>query len=523
MSKSGEPIFSEEEKLRIDLANKEIENSRLKEKISHYESENSHLHEVIRQLNTMHFGPRSERWESEEQMRFFNEVEIESQKPEVESSPDGDTTEPTTEVSGHTRKRGKRSPLPKNLHRQIVPVELPESERFDEDGNPLKVIGKEISEKLKYEPAKVTVIEYHRFRYGRDSGDPVKTAPPLPSIIPKGIATPELLSAIIVSKYSDGLPLFRQEEALKRLDIDVSRSSMARWVVRSAEACRPLWNILQEKLMSSNYVACDETPVQVMNELGRKSTQKSWMWVRCNVKDDRKIVLFNYDPHRSMAVAEELFEGFKGFVQVDGFASYNFLEKKPETIRVGCNMHGRRKFFEAHKNGAKTGKTLAEFGLNSYKKLYEVEEKARGENLDFESRYHLRQELAVPVWRELKEWVDKKSKVTPPKSKIGKALSYFLNEYVHLTRYLDDGILEIDNGLVERMIKYFAIGRKAWLFSISESGAEASELFYSFMITMRINGVNPYNALVKIFEEIPKATTIEDFERIAEFILSPQG
>ena len=181
-----------------------------------YQGEIAWLTEKLLEARRKWFGSMKERWESEEQIILFNEAEIEAGKPE------GETAESEVSVEGFKRKRGKRGLLPTALPREIVRVELPESERFTEDGQPLKVIGKEISEKLFFEPAKLKVLEYHRLRYGVDSGDPIKTAPPVPSIIPKGIVTPSLLADIVTNKYADGLPLYRQEEIWERTGIHLA-------------------------------------------------------------------------------------------------------------------------------------------------------------------------------------------------------------------------------------------------------------------------------------------------------------
>lgn len=258
-------IFSNDQSVQLEIESLKTLLREHKERLEFYQSENSHLLEVIKQLQLLKFGPRSERWESEEQYRLFNEAEEEVKKLgslEAEAQ--------AVEVKGYKKRRGKRRPLPSHLERKIEVIDLSESEKFDEFGNPLKVIGKDVSEKLLYEPAKMEVIEYHRLRYGRDSGDAVKTAPPVPSVIPKGIATPELLAAIVVGKYGDGMPLYRQEDIFRRHDIELSRQTMSRWMMKSADAFRPLWNILEDWLMSDTYVSCDETRVQVLGEIGEK-------------------------------------------------------------------------------------------------------------------------------------------------------------------------------------------------------------------------------------------------------------
>ena len=503
------PNMSLAEKLQGALLQIEVKD----EKIKHYESEVSRLHEMLRELKRSKFGKKSERWQSSEQL-IFNEAEVESRKPD----PTGEEEDDEIKVKAHTKKkRGHRRALPDNLEREEILVELPEVERFAEDGTPLKIIGYEISEKLSYEPSKTKVIVCRRAKYGVDSGDYVKTAPPIPSIIPKGIATAELLASVVVEKYGFGMPLYRQEYKFDQMGVDLTRQTMARWVVRSAEACMPIWNMLSERLLDSFYVSCDETHTQVLKEKGRTAESKSWMWVRCTPYGKNKIVLFDYDPHRSADVAKKLLEEFDGYLQVDGFASYNILEKKVELVRIGCNMHGRRYFEQALTIGAKQGTSLADVAMKFYKKLYDHEETIR--SLPPDERHRLRQEIQVPIWSEFKIWADSNHHKVPPKSKIGEAFKYFRSEYEYLIGYLKDGRLEMDNGFAERAIRKFAIGRNNWLFADTEAGAHASAMFYSLLCTAKVNDVNIYDAMKYLFKEIPKATSIEDFERLADVIM----
>jgi transposase len=481
-----------------------------RERVVQYEQEVSRLYEIIRELKRHRFGKRSERWESEEQVLLFNEAEVESKKPEPES-------DDVIEVKAHTKKRGHRKALPGDLPREIKEITLPAEEQFTQDGTPLKAIGYESSEKLKYEPAKLTVIEYRRIKYGVDSGDYVKTAPPVPSIIPKGIATPELLADVVTKKYADGLPLYRQEDIWRRHGIELPRQTLARWIVTSSEACRGVYNLLVDRLMENFYVSCDETHTQVLNEKGKPAESKSWMWVRATPFGKNKIVLFDYDPSRSGDVVTRLFADFKGYLQVDGYSGYNVLEKNAEIIELGCNMHGRRYFEKAKVTGAKAGQGLAETGLKFYKTLFDLEEEIRDKPPD--ERHQIRQQRAVPIWDEFKKWADENHSKVPPKSKIGEAFHYFRAQYDCLIGYLKDGRLEMDNGFVERAIRKFAIGRNNWLFSDTEAGAEASALFYSLVVTAKINGINPYEMLKTIFTEVPKAKTAEDLERLADVIM----
>jgi len=517
-STNSATLFTEVESLRLEKAGLEVALKTRDEKIALVEEENGRLRDMLIKMSKQAFGPKSERWETEEQGKLIlNEAEVEANKPVADED---ESENPGIKVAAHTKKRGHRKPLPENLEREIVVVELPEAERVDAAGNALKVVGKEISEKLMYEPAKIKVLEYHRLRYGLDAGEPVKTAPPVPSIIPKGIATPSLLAAIVTAKYADGLPLYRQEEIFKRQEIELSRSSMARWVVQAALAARPIWNLLEERLMASHYVACDETHVQVLKEEGRKPTSKSWMWLRTNPSDTEKIILFDYDPRRSGEVAKRLFLNYEGILQCDGYASYNAVEKQPGLTRIGCNMHGRRKFREAADGKAKS-KKLAAVALKFYRALYAIEEEAK--DFRWEKRYFYRLEKAAPIWEDFKVWAKETEKKVPRRSSIGDALHYFIGEYDYLVGYLLNGELEMDNGHAERMIKNFAIGRKNWLFSDTPEGADASALFYSFVVTAKVNGVNPYEALKTIFTELPLATTADDFDRLAQILLGTKS
>lgn len=225
MLSSNESLFSDYENLKIKVIDLEIQVEKDHEALELYKAENSRLLEMLHDLKRSKFGKKSERWESSEQL-IFNEAEVESQKPDLSS--EEEVAEEEIRVSGHTKKkRGHRRALPKDLEREEVLVELPESERFADDGTPLKIIGYEISEKLSYEPSKTKVIVYRRAKYGADSGDYEKTAPPVPSVIPQGIATSELLASVVVEKFAYGMPFNRQEYKFNQMGDEVRRGMHA--------------------------------------------------------------------------------------------------------------------------------------------------------------------------------------------------------------------------------------------------------------------------------------------------------
>jgi transposase len=250
-------IFSKSESLLIRVASLEALLDKEKDRNRLYDEEICRLHEIIRKLKQEAFGPKKERWLDKEQPSLFNEAEVEAAKEEPKA-------EEKVVIPSHARARGKRKPLPENLPREVVVIDLPESEKVAPDGSPLRVIGQEVSEKLVFEPAKTKIIEYQRLKYGGVEGaDTVKVAPAPPSIVPKGIASSSLLAHIVTSKYADGLPLYRQEEQFERFGITIARSSMGRWIVTAAKRCQGIWNALEERLLSSFYVSCDETTIQV--------------------------------------------------------------------------------------------------------------------------------------------------------------------------------------------------------------------------------------------------------------------
>ena len=517
-------FFDPAENLKNEVEDLRLQVARNLETIKLLSDESAWLREQLSDLKRNRFGKKSERWESPEQLKF-NEAEVEAAQPpppdsieqeEAAALPASDEVE----VKAHKKKRrGFRQPLPESLPREIVKIELPPEERFSEGGTPLKVIGWQISEKLVFEPSNTSVVEYHRAVYGIDSGDYEKTAPPVPSIIPKGIGTPSLFAAIVTGKYADGLPLYRMEEIFKRQGIDLSRGTMARWVIKLAQACLPVWNVLSDRLLEAFYVAVDETKLQVLKEKGRRAESDSWMFVRSTPFGLEKIVLFDYSTSRAGAVAQKLFADYKGYLQCDELSSYDCLESK-DVIRVGCNMHGRRGFDKAFVSGAEQGKSLGEMGLTFYGRLYDVEDLCKDKSP--EERFKIREELARPIWDEFKAWIDQQKMKVPGKSKIGGAVRYIDRHYEHLVAYLKDGRLNIDNGFTERAIRKFAIGRNNWMFSDGEAGADASAIMYSLVVTAKVNGVNPYKALVKLFEELPNAKTVEDYERLADLILKPE-
>jgi hypothetical protein len=327
------------------------------------------------------------------------------------------------------------------------------------------------------------------------------------------MASPGLLAHITVSKYQDALPLYRQETILQRIGVDIPRATMANWMIKAGGLVQPLINLMQDRLLSHDIIQMDETTVQVLKESGKKAQSKSYLWLQRGGPPEQPVVLYHYDPGRGAGVAKRLLEGFKGYLQTDGYDGYNAVVASNDLVHVGCMAHARRRFSEAVKAQGKTKKRgKAHRGLTLIQKLYRVEKQAR--KLTPEKRCEHRQRHAKPVLDEMRTWLDQSLQQVPPTSVTGKALHYLHNEWDKLIRYLDDGRLEIDNNAAENAIRPFVVGRKNWLFSDSVKGVAASANLYSLIETAKANGMEPYAYLRYLFTELPKAGTVDAIEAL---------
>jgi len=450
---------------------------------------------------------------SPDQICLFDEAELEGEA-ELHSVADASGDDDEVTVAAHQRKKRGRKPLPDHLPRVDVVHELAEDERrCEHDGRLLTEIGEVISEQLDIIPAKIQVTRHIRKKYACDCGHCIKTAPLPAQPIPKSMASPGLLAHITVSKYQDALPLYRQETILQRIGVDIPRATMANWMIRTGHLVQPLINLMQDRLLSHDIMQMDETTVQVLKESGKRAQSKSYLWLQRGGPPEQPVVLYHYDPGRSAGVAKRLLEGFKGYLQTDGYDGYNAAVAENDLIHVGCMAHARRRFSDAVKAQGKNGKRgKAHRGLMLIRKLYRVEKKAR--KLKPEKRYQLRQRQARPILDEMKSWLEKVLPQVPPSSATGNALHYLHNEWDKLVRYLDDGRLEIDNNAAENAIRPFVIGRKNWLFSDSVKGVTASANLYSLIETAKANGLEPYAYLRYLFAELPKAETVGAIEAL---------
>ena len=485
----------------------------------------SQLLEEIRLLKALRYSARSEKaspLHDELQYRLFDEAEmvccVEETEPPVDEGE-------TTEVPAHTRKKPGRRPLPADYPRVDVLHDIPEEEKVCACGCRLSRIGEEVNEKLDIVPQKIQVERHIRPKYAcpacegvEDEGPTIKIAPLPPQIIPQGIVTPGLLAYILVNKFADGLPFYRQSTMFERLGVDISRATMSGWALRAADACEPLIGLLHEQIRSGPLINMDETTVQVLKEPGRANTAKSYMWVARGGPPGKSVVLFHYDPGRSGQVARELVGGFQGYLQTDGYIGYKALGESEGITHVGCMAHVRRKFVEVIKAGGKKKKGsnhgTAQNVIDLIAKLYLLEKQAKEQELDPEQIKQMRQEQAKPIMDKIGTLLDHRHETTPPKSLLGRAIAYALGQWERVEAYLENGILRPDNNLAENAIRPFAVGRKNWLFSGSPAGAKASAAIYSLIESAKANDLNPSEYLIQTFEKLPAAKSQNDLKAL---------
>ena len=396
-----------------------------------------------------------------------------------------------------------RQPLPEHLPRESVTHQplctCPEC------GGTLRPLGEDVSEILEYVPGRFRVIRHVRPKLscGRCSTIVQSPAPSRP--IAKGVAGPGLLAHVLVSKYCDHLPLYRQAEIYAREGVDLARSTLADWVGESSALLAPLVRALEREVLSADKVHADDTPVPVLQP-GRGTTKQGRLWAY--VRDDRPAaskvppaVWFAYSPDRKGKHPQAHLKNFCGILQADGYAGFDrlFNDADPNhPIReAACWAHARRKFYDIH---VATQSPLAEEALQRIGDLYAVEESIRAQPPDV--RWRTRQARAGPKLAELKSWLNATLKKVPKKSGLAGAIRYALSRWEALVRYCDDGRIEIDNNAAERALRAVALGRKNYLFAGSDAGGERAAAIYSLVGTAKLNGLDPEAYLRHVLERI---------------------
>ena len=481
-----------------------------------------HLQEQIRLLLARRFAPSSEKL-PDGQLGLFNEAEA-SAAQDCESAPG-------TEVAAHRRATPKRAPLPDALPRIDVEHPLPDHERTcPHHGVELERFGEVTSEQLDIIPAQVRVLRHVRGKYRCPHCEGhLRTAPMPAQPLPKSLASPGLLAHVATAKYADALPLYRQHQQLKRIGVDLSRTTLATWMVRAGALVVPLLNLLRDELLDRPYLLMDETTVQVLKEPGKAAQSKSQLWAQMSAGPDPPIVLFEYDPTRSGDVPKRLLAGFTGALHTDGYSGYAPVVRDQGLVHLACWAHARRGFTDTLKSLGLNPNKLppnpppkarrALSALRRIQTLYAIERRIR--DLPPDQRLRTRQAESVPVLDALRAWLDHTRPKVLPSAPLGKALHYLHNQWNALTRFCDDGRYGIDTNPVENAIRPFCLGRRNWLFSDTVPGANASARLYSLIETAKANSLEPYAYLRHVFTELPKAQSLPKVEALLPTRLDP--
>jgi transposase len=497
---SSDALPNDLDALRAVIAAERAEKQLLIAERDQLSASNEKLHHIIAVLRRARFGRKSERLSEEQLNLALEELEIASAKAETEEEQkDGNLKRERAK-----KRRANRGSLPAHLPR-IEQVIEPESTVCPCCGEAMHVIGEDQSERLDKVPAALRVIVTRRPKYGCKCQEAVVQAPAPPRLIEGGIPTERLVADVVVSKYADHLPLYRQAQIFSRDGIHLDRSTMAAWVGAAAAELEPLHDRLVAILKGMGKLFADETRCPVLDP-GRGKTKTGYFWtLAC---DDRPwasltppAVIYSYAPGRGGKHVETLLDGFSGILQVDGYDGYNILSRPDRTggpvTLAYCWAHLRRKFYDIAANGPAP---IASEALERIQKLYKIEAEIRGRPPA--ERYAVRQVKSRPLVEELKAWFEDRLKRVSKTSPVCDAIKYGLNQWDGLVRYLDDGRIEIDSNTVERSMRPIALNRKNSLFAGHDRGAENWAIVASFIETCKLNSVNPHAWLTDVLTKL---------------------
>lgn len=446
------------------------------------------------QLRKLIYSSKKERHKSveipAEQGNLFNQ---ESSVEEIE------TSETITYKRKKPSKHKGRNKLPSHLPVKEVIIEP------DVDTSEMDKIGEQVTETLDYTPASLRIIRTRRIKYVKknqtDKSDEenqqqIFIAPPPQRPLDKCIAESSLLAHIIVRKFIDHLPFYRQIQGFKRdHNWEPSKSTVNDWFIAVCTLLKPLYTQLEKELLTSRYIQADESPIKVQDKNKSGKTHQGYQWVYHSPTSG--VVLFKYHKSRSHHAVKEILQDYKGWVQCDGYAAYDKLVQYNEDIQLaGCWVHARRKYFQAKDSDA----TRAKYALDIFTKVYNHESQCRSYEVDQRKAY--RNEHIIPLIHELYQWVDQESIKVLPKSPMGKAMTYSIKQKNKLMACFQDGIIELDNNLIENKIRPLALGRKNYLFAGSHPAGQRIAMMYSFFATCKANNVNPQKWLTHVLENI---------------------
>ncbi len=473
-------------------------------------SERSKIEGLLRELLDARRNRKSEQLSTDQLALFAATWQARQAPAEATAKPgnsDEDDAAPGGAGSAPRKRAGGRQPLPRHLERERILHDLAEEERHcSACGQDLRPIGEETSERYEFVPAQLKVVEDVCKKYACACTVRTATKPSQP--IEKSTAGASLLAQVIVAKAADHLPLHRQEQIWARHGVDISRKTMCGWMAQCADLLQPLYAAAKEVLFGSKVIGTDDTGVKVLDEkLPFARTGRIWPY--CGDKD-HPVILYDYTATRERAGPEEFLKGYRGHIQADAYGGYDAFFQDPARglLEVGCMMHARRYFFKAlESDQERMGPVLLLMA-----ELYRVEDRARG--LTCEGRLRLRQAESKPILDKLRDYLVEIGAEVLPKSPAGRAVRYTLKNWTALTRYADDGDLEIDNGATERALRGVAVGRNNWMFFGSDQGGKTSAVLRSFVASCQRVGVDPF----AWFHDVLSRIAAHPITRLAEFL-----
>jgi transposase len=451
--------------------------------LSEAQAEIDRLRLIVQKLQRSQFGRRAERLDDDQLQFGFEDLEADLARAEARlPSAAGKTPRPKSQVD--------RPSLPAHLPREDRRLDI-EHQACPCCGGELHVIGETVSEMLDHVPARLRVIRIRRPRYGCRACGTIHQAPAPERPIAKGLASPGLLAHVLVAKYCDHLPLYRQSQIFARQGVELDRSTLANWVGGAVWWLEPLQARLAEHVFASQTLFADDTPIPVLDPgRGRTKTGRLWVYAR----DDRPwngpdppAAVYLYSPDRRAERPAEHLERFKGIVHVDGYPGFERLCVGGDIQLAACWAHARRKFYEVHQA---TGSAIAAEALRRIAELYAIEASIRGQTA--KTRQGVRRARSLPLVEAMKTWLEAELNRIPPRGGLADAIRYALTRWSALCRFLDDGRIELDNNTVERAIRPIALGRKNHLFAGSDGGAARWAVVASLLATAKLNDVEPF-------------------------------
>jgi len=482
------------------------------------------LEEALRLSKVKRFAPSSEQ---SGQMSLFDDAEVEATVDfetadnavdEIEAIEAG--VEPESTEPNPPKQKPGRKPFASHLPREQIFITLSDEEK----AGAITTFFTKVKEELDIIPAQVRVLEYLQEKAVflepvQDEMQRRIMAAALPKHpVPGAMGSINLMCYVLTCKYCDGLPLYRLENILARYGGELSRATLANWVIALARPLQPLINLIRDHQLAGDIIMADETRVQVLKEPGRPATSDKFMWVTLGGPPGQPSVLFEYDPSRSQEVPLRLLDGFHGYLQTDGYAGYNAVCLINHITQLGCWDHARRKFKDAQdaqpkpKKGKPHKASKADHILGLINTLYMIERQIK--TLSAAEKFQQRCQRSLPVLNKLKAYLDDHQHQVPKDGLTGKAMTYLSNQWDKLMVYCSNGELNISNILAENAIRPFVIGRKAWLFSDTPKGAQASAIHYSLIETAKANGLEPYAYLTQVLKALPYADTVEKIEAL---------